>query len=79
MSHVVGPRDSVLRSMRVLNGKSGEGGMFLWRFMGKLLARVTEIYGSNIDIDRSSRAILTLDVTINNQRNLAFPARETKS
>ena len=47
MSHVVGPRDSVLRSMRVLNGKSGEGGMFLWRFMGKLLARVTEIYGSN--------------------------------
>ena len=51
MSHVVGPRDSVLRSMRVLNGKSGEGGMFLWRFMGKLLARVTEIYGSNIDID----------------------------
>ena len=73
MSHVVGPRDSVLRSMRVLNGKSGEGGMFLWRFMGKLLARVTEIYGSNIDIDLRSRATAQLKEVANKSTDIFEP------
>ena len=42
------------RTVGKLNGKSGGGSMFLWRFMGKLLARVTAIYGSNIPVDRST-------------------------